>query len=245
MRFYGLVFLSLMRVFQLSALIVESDQLADVRKYLTPGCLLMFDIDNTLAHPIGLIGSDEWFVHMIEQQKGQGKDFIQALNNVLPIYYEVQLKVPLQLIEQSTPQLLIELQKEGVDVIALTARSLPLVNRTIEQLSAIDIDFSHNHIGPVFVLRNAPHLYMYKRGILFSGDNNKGEALMDFLAYCDMKPEKIIFVDDKLHNLHKVEAVVEQQDIPFVGIRYCRLDEHVQNFDEQLADNELHAFHHI
>jgi FMN phosphatase YigB (HAD superfamily) len=245
MNIFRLLFLSFVCSAQLFALIVESDQLADVRKHLVPNCLLMFDIDNTLAHPNGLIGSDEWFVHMIEQQKEQGKDFIQALNNVLPIYYEVQLKVPLQLIEQSTPQLLAELQKEGIDVIALTARSLPLVNRTIEQLSAIDIDFSHNHIGPVFVLRNAPHLYMYKRGILFSGDNNKGEALVDFLDYCDVKPEKIIFVDDKLHNLHKVEAIVEQRNISFVGIRYGRLDEHVQNFDEQVAEQELHAFHHI
>ncbi len=244
MRIFRLAALLCISMVQLHAFIVETDKLADIREYIEKDTLVLFDIDNALAHPVGLIGSDEWFCHMIKEEQSQGKDFVQALNVVLPIYYEVQLQIPLQLIEQSAPRFLSDLQKEGYDIMALTARSLPLVNRTISQLSAIDIDFSHNHIGPVYAIRQAPYIYMYKRGILFSGDNNKGDALIDFLDFCQIVPSKVVFVDDKLKNLHAVEDAVEKRGIEFVGIRYSKLDDYVAAFDMHKAAKELDEFHH-
>ncbi len=245
MRIFRLAALLCISAVQLHALIVETDKLADVRNYLEKDTLVLFDIDNTLAHPVGTIGADEWFGHMIKEQQAEGKDFMQALNMVLPIYFEVQLQIPLQLIEQNAPHFLSDLQQEGYDIMALTARSLPLVNRTICQLSAIDIDFSHNHIGPVYAIRQAPYIYMYKRGILFSGDNNKGDALIDFLDFCEIMPSKVVFIDDKLKNLHAVEDAVKKRGIEFVGIRYSKLDAYVAAFDMQQAEKELHAFHHL
>lgn len=244
MRIFRLAALLCISVIQLHAIIIETDILADIRNYIEKDTLVLFDIDNTLAHPVGTIGSDEWFGNMVKMHQSQGKNFIEAINLVLPIYHEVELQIPLQLIEQTTPQPLRDLQQEGYDVMALTARSLPLVNRTISQLADINIDFSHNHIGPTYAIRQAPHIYMYKRGILFSGDNNKGEALIDFLDSCEIAPIKVVFIDDKMKNLHAVEAAVEARGIKFVGIRYGRLDAHVAAFDMQQAEKELHEFHH-
>lgn len=230
--------------FSLCAEIVESDHLSVVRSYLAPGCLVIYDIDNTIAQPTGRIGSDEWFTYMLQKEQGQGLDFARALEKVLPVYCEVQLHIDLQPTEKEGPQLLKRLQQEGVYVMALTARSLPLVNRTIAQLADIGINFSHNHLGPQILLRELRAPYVYKRGILFSGQNNKGDALVDFLHQIDLMPSRVIFVDDKLKNLHDVEAALDKARIPFYGIRYNRLDAYVAALNDEFIAQELHDFYH-
>jgi phosphoglycolate phosphatase-like HAD superfamily hydrolase len=216
-----------------------------VRHYCEPGDLVIFDVDNTLAHPKGRIGSDEWFVFLVQEQMQQGKTLQEALQIVLPIYCEVQYGIELHPVDPIAPALIEELQREGVYVMALTARSLPLMQRTIEQLAAIGIDFAHNHLGDPVIVRQLVDRYIYKRGILFSGQNNKGLALLDFLAYCNLRPKKIIFVDDKLSNLVAVMDAVATIDVPFVGIRYGLLDEYVATINAQAVHEELLAFYHI
>lgn len=228
----------------MSAEIVESDSHSIIHAYVQPGCLVVWDIDNTLAHPIGRIGSDEWFTYLLEQELGKGLDFSRALHNVLPVYCEVQLHINLQLVEQGAPQLLKQLQHEGVAMMSLTARSLPLVNRTISQLADIGIDFSHNHLGPEILLRELRGQYVYKRGILFSGQNNKGDALVDFLHQINVVPTRVIFIDDKLKNLRDVEDALNKVGIPFYGIRYSKLDAYVAQLDDEVIAQELHAFYH-
>lgn len=224
--------------------IIESNRLSIIRSYLAPGCLVICDIDNTLAHPTGRIGSDEWFSYMLQYEQAQGLDFSHALQKVLPVYCEVQLHIGLQPTEKNAPQLLKSLQQEGVYLMSLTARSLPLVNRTITQLAEIGIDFSHNHVGPQILLRELRAPYVYKRGILFSGQNNKGDALVDFLHQIDLVPSRVVFVDDKLKNLHDVEGALNKRGIPFYGIRYSKLDAYVAELDDEVIAQELHAFYH-
>jgi hypothetical protein len=202
------------------------------------------DIDNTLAHPKGRIGSDEWFCYLLKHEQEKGKSFTDALNTVLPIYCEVQLHIPLQPVEKKAPCILKELQDNGVYVMALTARTLPLVNRTISQLAAINIDFSYNHLGPQILLRELRSPYVYKRGILFSGQNDKGDALVDFLQHIDLVPSRVIFIDDKEKNLHDVSRALEATGIPFYGIRYGRLDSYVAELEEKVIARELHEFYH-
>ena len=75
------------------------------------------------------------------------------------------------------------------------------------------------------------HLCFYKRGILFSGNNDKGQSLDCFFDVMDYHPEMVIFVDDKMMHLLSVEKALEAHCIPFVGIRYSGCDERVRNFD--------------
>jgi hypothetical protein len=75
---------------------------------------------------------------------------------------------------------------------------------------------------------------VYKHGILFVDQTGKkGPVLNAFLKYVEIKPKKIIFVDDKSKNLLSVEKFAKQHNIEFVGIKYTKAleDKDVVNTD--------------
>ena len=65
---------------------------------------------------------------------------------------------------------------------------------------------------------------------------------MQFLHHIGFKPDKIIFIDDKLKYVTAVEKAVEAEGIEFVGIRYSRLDEEVKSFNIAKANQQLKEF---
>ena len=160
----------------------------------------------------------------------------------MPTYIQVQLETPLVPIEKQTPNLIRYLQSRGLLAMGLTARSLPLVERTIEQLSLIDVDFTRNSLydHEIYVTLDFPALY--KHGVFYCSDNCKGQILLHFFDNINYHPKKIIFVDDKMKNIKAVEKYVEEKGIEFVGLRYGAADERVANFDPVAAEVALQEF---
>src|SRR4030095_16368657 len=146
-----------------------SDTLLSVLNYnLTPTTLVIFDIDNTLGHPIEEAGSDEWFSFRVRAKMLEGHDELTAVYYALPAAYYAQFNVPLELIEQSTPALIKHLINSGVAVMALSTRSLCIAERTVEQLDNIDVHFFIPHSDHHDRVLPMPHPCFYKEGILFS-----------------------------------------------------------------------------
>ncbi len=163
------------------------------------------------------------------------------MNEVLPDYFYYQNHLDLELVESGFPELLKELQgleKNGVQVMALTARSLLIANRTIQQLRHLHIDFSKGdhrikriekmNFGLAFPSK-------YKGGIVFCSNNDKGKLLDHFLELVGYKPDIVIFSDDKEKNLTSVQKTVEARGIEFVGIRMSALDEEIKKYDPEKA----------
>ena len=127
---------------------------------------------------------------------------------------------------------------------ALTARSIHIADRTLEKLENIDIHFSIPQVKQkeIHLTMSTRIPSMYKEGILFSGNNNKGEVLLEFFKKTSYYPMKVIFVDDKKKYLVVVETALEKIGIPFIGIRYGGCDERVKNFDPAKAERELAQF---
>ena len=125
---------------------------------------------------------------------------------------------------------------------ALTARSMPLVERTIQELTRLTIDFSVNSLHEYPMKLSVTHVGKYDHGIIFCSNNNKASILFQFLSTIDYHPKQIIFIDDKLSHLVHVEKEVEARGITFVGLRYTGSDTRKKCFDPQAAEQQLVDF---
>ena len=201
--------------------------------------LIVFDIDNGIGSVDAIIGTDQWFEYMKAKHISQGSTVEEAICLVLPAYTYIHFTTPFKLIEQETPEFIRSLQDNNYNVISLTSRSSFLAYCTTSQLSSIGISFAKNNLQEQIVLNTKPQC-IYKDGIIFTGQNNKGDVLIKFIHLANLKPSKIIFIDDKLKNLQLVQAAIEKNfGIDFVGIRYSRCDEYVKEFDCEKADKEF------
>lgn len=220
--------------------VIESKNIKDVLRHATKGSLVLFDIDNTLAATKTLFGSDQWFSYMVKKNLDEGFDPIHSVNAVLPMYFLAQFNIDLELIDPQVLEVLGHLEEESINTACLTARSLHLAERTLEQIRRINIKMS----PPSEVERNLnlAHPSWFKDGVLFSGLNDKGDILLAYLDSIGLKPEHILFVDDKHANIKTVELAALKREIPFTGIHYTALEESVKNYDHSKAEEEEKAF---
>jgi hypothetical protein len=223
------------------AFIIESDQLSTVLNYIESDMLIIFDIDNTLAHPCEELGSDEWFCHKVNERVAQGFDYITSVYYALPQTYYAQFNIDLEPTEPNIPELIEDLIARGIAVIALSTRSLFIAERTLEQLENINIFFFIPNVDPGDLVLPLPHPCFYKDGILFGGNNDKGEVLTCFFDIMNYHPKKVLFIDDKMKYLVSVEKALESIGIEFIGIRYSGCDERVNNFDAHRSELQWNA----
>lgn len=202
--------------------------------------LTIFDIDDTIAHSQRAIGSDAFFTARVTAFMQEGYDATTAVHYTLPDYFYVQFHMPLVFTENVTPDVFFFLKKNSIDFMALTARSLYIAERTIEQLDELGIVFTFypqkNIVLPL------AHPSLYRKGILFCGLNDKGEALVSLLDYLGYRPDHVIFVDDKYKNLLSVQKALIQREIEFDGFRLSVRDDFVKHFDLATADQDLAVF---
>jgi len=220
----------------LAASIIESNTLTAVLDYIdAPNTLVIFDIDNTIARPIQELSSDEWFCHLVDSRMAQGHDYITSIYYALPAAFYAQFNIPLTPTEHGIKELLANLSNKGIAVMALSTRSLFIAERTLEQLDNIGIEFYAPQFDPSDLVLPMLHPCFYKHGILFGGNNDKGQALMCLFNLMNYRPETVIFIDDKMKYVVSVESALEQEGINYYGIRYSGCDDRVKNFDPEKA----------
>lgn len=231
--------------------IIESPDIAIIKEYIQPEdmhskTLVIFDIDNTLAEPLDELGSDQWFYAVLNQYISAGYSEDEALELILPVYFKIAETIKLHPVQEITPDIVKKIQTADVTELALTSRSLELVPRTVEQLTQIGIDFSHNPIfGEPELGLSLEEPALYSHGIIFAGNNNKGDLLVHFFDLVDYTPTKVICIDDKISNIHDVQQAIIKRGIQFIGIRYNRLDNKVKSFKLEDTAPALQEFYQM
>lgn len=66
---------------------------------------------------------------------------------------------------------------------------------------------------------------VFKQGIIFASRVPKGEVLKAFLDYANLKPRKIIFVDNRTKNIESVQNFANANGILFTGVEYSAVIE--------------------
>jgi hypothetical protein len=240
MKNYFLIFFIAILFNIVDGKIIESDTITITLDYLSQAnTLVIFDIDNTLVRYATALGSDEWFSHLVDQQRSKGFGTEAATTMTLPIAYYAHFSLALVPTEPSNSLLIGHLIKNNIPFMGLTSRSLPLAERTYEQLHVIDMDFDKSAVIQTKMLFFPQHRAIYMHNILFSGNNDKGTMLLELFDALNYQPDRIIFIDDKLYNIESVEKAAQKRHISYVGIRYSRCDKHVLSFDPIKTDQEL------
>lgn len=220
------------------AYVREIQSIEEIIEEITNKTLVIFDIDNTVLKPATergndeWLGSDQWFYFLLKILQ-EHKRSPNALREAEQIWNRSQSYINTKPVEPSTPALIAGLQKKGVKVIALTARSHAIAPITRQQLFTNGIDFALNpleHEGSLKIDDYAT----YERGIVYQGEgNDKGTTLVNLLEKLEIKPQKIIFIDDKLKNTVNVHnALQANRYLDHIEYRYGFTDKSVAAFNE-------------
>lgn len=198
--------------------------------------LVIFDIDNTVIEPTGQVGSDQWYYYLAQKfQSLENLSLGDAHYKAERLWNTAQSYIKTQAVEEQTPQIIARLQERNIPVMALTARSREIAEITRQQLSESNINFQKS--SPKY--NYAHNSTRYEGGILYQGEGfDKGKTLVEFLRHTNLKPKKIVFIDDKEKNTNNVNRALQELDIIHVEFRYGRTDEKVREFQAKFLKLE-------
>ncbi|MDF2578242.1 MAG: hypothetical protein K0S74_1726 [Chlamydiales bacterium] len=199
-------------------------QLSQIEPYLKEAdvdTLVIFDVDYTLIAARDLFGRPK--AHQARKtayayfKEKHGSERLEHLFSLL------LLNIPNFLIEPSAKVIIDELHQRKIPVIALTAisnqpvggLSNPLEWR-IQDLKNLGLNFSFHDL-PLITWGDDSAA---GQGVILSGKQSKGLALLHFLEQIPWQPKTIIFIDDGLNYLKSMEQVCLEKEIKFIGFQY-------------------------
>ncbi len=225
------------------AQLVEIRAFKQILPYIRAQSLIVLDLDNTIIEPHQTLGSDEWFTHSIHLHLQAGKDSQTAVHLTAQDWLKVQHSAPMKPVEPETPALIRSIQKAGHFVLGLTARTHEIAPRTIEQLRDISIDFLINPVSSNTLQFDPETETTHHAGIIFvTGPIQKGHALTKFFDHQKLKPEHVIFVDDKQHHAVSVENALKAAEIDHVVFRYGANDHKEKLYRHDIAELQMEYF---
>lgn len=225
------------------AKIQEALSMQEIAKHITPGTLVIFDLDNTVLEANQTLGTDQFFSFLVKKAEASGSQGQAAIDLALLQAGAIQPVTKVRLVEKMTRDFIQGLQAQSYTVFALTARPPEWATGTLKQVTSLGIDFSKT--APLLLTNNSDQTQngLYKHGVFFLPPGSaKGSTLINFLNNSGQKPEKIIFIDDKISNVQSVDTALTAAGIPNLEFRYGAADIRVKNFDPNLANFEYNYF---
>jgi hypothetical protein len=179
----------------------------DLKNYLNSSdgpTLVVTDIDNTVLKAPSHFGSEAWYDERIVDLIRKGMEEEPATLRVNLEWEQIQQQINPVPVETGTIDFLTELQcLPHVRLIALTTRRPEIAELTELQLEKYGFSFQSG--CPSQAVIHIDPQSQYRGGVLYVGPlNHKGFALKELLAQLGWTPKKIIFVDDRPHQLASV-----------------------------------------
>lgn len=189
--------------------------------------LVMFDVDETLIVPKDAISKpcvrgvlNELVKEVLEKE---------ALGEHL--YSLMYLKMEFEIVDPQVVQVIKALQSKNIKTIAFTRMNtgrcgaIPsMEDWRLKQLKDHGIDFSpaFPQFEELSIGSEKPSLF--KQGVLCANRQDKGPVFMGFLKAIQWKPEKVLFIDNRLDYLESVEASLKHSGIEFLGFHYIEVE---------------------
>lgn len=227
--------------------IIDTIAIETLLKHREKGTWFVFDIDNVLGKTVTQLASDQWFRWRCSHAKETGEPFENALNH----WTALQLLVKLEPVEKKTASVVKQLQEEGFPTFAITSRGIRLGDRTVSQINAIGCDFSANPVKeeevfwPRGLTATDQEHVLFEKGILFTAGQNKGTGLTKMLGHLDVKPKRIVFIDDSRKHVEHVAEACDKLGIKFIGYHYRRLESWVAGLDKEVEKERIKALEYV
>lgn len=223
---------------QVSHQIVEITTLQQAKPYFsqaTSNTLILFDVDSTLTTP-----SDPYLRRpAIKKNKAFYERIMRPLTeNQKRIFSHVLvIQSPSQLLDKDWPVFIKRLQGKSKTLAMTAAKTGPLGSLLdsfpewrYQELKRLGIDFSKTFPGSL----QFKHLSDFgnehpgiEKGIIYCGQQTpKGHVLKSVLEELAFMPENIIFIDDKMHNIHSLSSAIKHHfpEMRFIGIQYKAME---------------------
>lgn len=223
--------------------IIKIESINELPKIHPQETIVFFDIDDTLLDFPYMLGSRAWRKYITQATTNSDKNWHDILSLFLARHH------PLIPVEPKTVQVVNDLQALGYAVCGLTARerdiwydtpTLGIDSLTINQLKSIDIRFDHSAFEkqyPEFAIHPE-----YFEGVFFVNTETKGIYLKHLLEKTAQRPQKIIFIDDKLSQVESVAAALNELQIDNECYWYCATEEKALKFNSFIANIQLYYF---
>ncbi|MFH0898882.1 MAG: DUF2608 domain-containing protein [bacterium] len=221
----------------LGAVIVETSKLKSLYEYVDNDTVVVFDLDHTIIE--NEIDLDSWIPENITKLQEEGLSQNDAVQYTLSMYYTLQHFVTLHPIGGSK-EIIENLQNHNIKVLALTNRSIPVLQTTIKQLKNKGIDFSRTSVSKKDLKLSVTHAGKFSQGIISAGANDKGAMLFAYFNAIGYKPKKIVFVDDKIKYVESVEKTAKNNNVDYVGIRLSLQDHKKKNINFDQLKKQLY-----
>jgi hypothetical protein len=229
-----------------SSQIHEINKISEINKYVDSKTMVLFDIDNTILTAEQSLGSDQWFDYYVNKNLSEGKDKNTAVNVALNEWRHIHKYTKVKPLERDTKEVIHSVQAKTPYVYVLSARSGATYKMSRDELTSIGISFNNNMNSKIPSLQ----LYetvdsIYKNGLILAGitpNSGKGGALKEFIKKSGINIKnfnKIIFIDDKKHNVDDVATASADLGLSFIGLRYSAADVDVKNFTGDIANKQL------
>ncbi|HEX2549334.1 MAG TPA: DUF2608 domain-containing protein, partial [Gammaproteobacteria bacterium] len=171
----------------------------------------IFDIDNTLIQSSEDLGSDQWFMKLMDYAY-QAAPSKETESLVIAIYHALhQYHTKIQAVEAVTVPMIKNLQDKNTPLIGLTARGKEIKEATISQLNSIGIEFKLDKVKQMTIgltVNGIENAAIYQNGVIFCSGFNKGECLQAFFDAILWQPAKVVMVDDKRKHLKAIKETI-------------------------------------
>lgn len=187
--------------------------------------LVVFDVDNVIFAPSDLIGRPK--ARQVrraifkEYEQKYGKERVVHISS---LYY---LRASEEFVEKEIKEIILGLYARKVPSIALTAVGTGKFGNIDDPMHLRVSRLKEKGIVFAFVFENLNKRILwddeagYESGVIFSGQQSKGEALQYFLDNISQwKPKHIIFVDDNPEYLNSMSEMCNRLKIKFTGFHY-------------------------
>lgn len=233
---------------QIQGEIIESNEIISILNHVTEDSLVLFNITGTLYEPATTLADNQWRLYFAERVKKLANDQDAGQKLIDKIKNEIVVNIPKKAVEETTPLLIANLQKQKVPVLGITQKYMSTSYAdnfgeiTYNHLLNLGIDLEKT-LSFLNVTRNeGDDSFSFGYGMIFSNKKPVGPALLSFLKLLSNRPSKIVMVDNAHESLANAEAALESTGIEFKGIRYGLSDIRKKNFDPALGTLEFFAF---
>lgn len=230
----------------LAAKTAETHDITDLLRYVDRNTVLVVDIDNTILTSGQDLGTTKWGWNHVSRMEKMGYTHDEAMALTHAVFHQVWRLSEPRLVDERIPDVIRRFQKQGIKVLGLSNRDPSLAYVTSDQLCRLNIDLTRSSLDSDDFKVFAATETHYVEGILFVGDmGDKGKALNAFLRMVLQRPDKVVFVDDRMRNVSNVGAALRDLNIEYVGVWYRKGDEWVAGYKQDIANLQEQYFGYL
>ncbi|MFI5343834.1 MAG: DUF2608 domain-containing protein [Chlamydiales bacterium] len=242
--------------------LIETNQIQRVSTLVTESCangndpLVLFNISDVCFQHIYTVQEDKWRSAMATRVEQIFPDDSERAKKVICACRSLVVNhLPQRHVDERTPQVIADLQAQGVSVIGISGRSARAAYAlngdnallTNKYLQSVGIDFSQSTFvqeasGKVINEEGKPSFH---HGILFTAGKPSAEAdlnnpsssevLQNFLTTIDSKAKSILVINNSATSLRKMGEKLIQKGFEVTGVHYTATAERKKAIDHSIG----------